>query len=159
MIEEFPKLGRNQGELESAVCAGQKEVVTVFMDMNPDLWQQVSIYRGETELLRWMLNQGMNPNMMDWKGETPIHRAARHDEPGSLHVLLECGGRTDMIEGFDESTPLGLAAREGHDTTARILLNEGADPNLAGADWAHPLAWAQRREHWDRENLLQENEV
>jgi len=159
MIEEFPKLGSNQGELESAACAGQKEVVTVFMDMNPDLWQQVSIHRGEPELLRWMLNQGMNPNMMDWKGETPIHRAARRDEPGSLHVLLECGGRTDMIEGFDESTPLGLAAREGHDTTARILLDEGADPNLAGADWARPLAWAQRRAHWEIVNLLKENGV
>ena len=59
-----------------------------------------------------------------------------------------------MIEGFDESTPLGLAAREGHDTTARILLDEGADPNLAGADWARPLAWAEKKGHDDIAALL-----
>ena len=129
-------------------------MVQVFMDMNPDLWQQVSIHRGDPALLRWMIEQGMDPNQATWKGETPVHRAARSHEPDSLRILLDAGGRTDAIEGFDESTPLGLAARDGCIETVRILLDAGADPNLAGADWARPLAWAQRRGHDDLAILL-----
>ncbi len=159
MIEDHPSLTRDGGFLEETALAGQKEVVQTFMDMNPDLWQEVSIHRGEPDLLRWMIEQGMNPNRSDWKGETPIHRAARSNEPDSLRVLLDCGGRTDTMEGFNESTPLGLAARDGCIETARILLDAGADPNLAGADWARPLAWAQRRGHDNQIDLLKEHGV
>jgi ankyrin repeat protein len=154
MLGDHPSLGCDGGFLEEAAVAGQKGVVQVFMDMNPDLWQQVSIHRGDPALLRWMIEQGMDPNQATWKGETPVHRAARSHEPDSLRILLDAGGRTDAIEGFDESTPLGLAARDGCIETVRILLDAGADPNLAGADWARPLAWAQRRGHDDLAILL-----
>ena len=34
------------------------------------------------------------------------------------------------------------------------LLAQGADINKAGASWAPPLAWAQKKGHTDIENIL-----
>jgi ankyrin repeat protein len=45
------------------------------------------------------------------------------------------------------STPLGFAARWGRRDLVRLLLDHGADPNVAGADWATPLAWAEKKGH------------
>jgi ankyrin repeat protein len=37
-----------------------------------------------------------------------------------------------------------------------LLLEKGADPNGAGAPWATPLAWAERRRHTEIAALLRE---
>jgi hypothetical protein len=37
---------------------------------------------------------------------------------------------------------------------ARLYLERGADPSLAGADWATPLAWSEKKEHLDIGDLI-----
>jgi ankyrin repeat protein len=41
--------------------------------------------------------------------------------------------------------PRGGARRD----LVRLLLDHGADPNVAGAEWATPLAWAEKKGHRD----------
>ena len=62
-------------------------------------------------------------------------------------LLVRHGADIDAIDEEYRSTPLGLAARRGQLGMVKYLLAEGADPALAGAAWATPLAWAQRRGH------------
>jgi uncharacterized protein len=52
------------------------------------------------------------------------------------------------------STPLGLAARWGQQPVVELLLARGADPNKAGAPWATPLAWAEKKGHAGIAGLL-----
>jgi ankyrin repeat protein len=48
-------------------------------------------------------------------------------------LLLEHGAFIDPVEEEYQSTPLGMAARWGHADMVRLLLDYGADRQLAGA--------------------------
>ena len=57
-------------------------------------------------------------------------------------LLLEFGADINAVDEEYRSTPLGLAARGGGMGIVRLLLDNGADPDAAGAT---PLAWARKR--------------
>ena len=60
-------------------------------------------------------------------------------------ILLDHGADLNVIDELLQSTPLGWAVRWGKHELARLYLERGADPMLAGAEWATPLAWAQKK--------------
>jgi ankyrin repeat protein len=63
--------------------------------------------------------------------------------------LLDHGADIDALDKEYQSTPLGLAARWGQREMVNQLIARGADPNLAGAEWASPLSWSQKKKHLD----------
>jgi len=61
--------------------------------------------------------------------------------------LVDHGADIDAIDDEYRSTPLGIAARWGRRELVSFLLDAGADPALAGATRATPIAWAERKGH------------
>ena len=59
------------------------------------------------------------------------------------------------------NTALTWAAREGHDSDAKVLLEQaGLHPDIADNDGITPLSWASRRGHWEIvKMLLEKNNV
>ena len=103
-------------------------------------------------MTRQLLENGLDANLPDWQRRTPLHAFAGVADPGDSHfevmdLFIEFGADPNAIDEEERSTPLGLAARAGEKRTVEYLLEHGADPNLAGAAWATPLAWAQKRGH------------
>ncbi|MDE0040945.1 MAG: ankyrin repeat domain-containing protein, partial [Candidatus Poribacteria bacterium] len=101
-------------------------------------------------MTRQLLGHGLDPNLPDWQRRTPLHDLSagiRHveDAPELMQLFIDHGADIDAIDEEDRSTPLGIAAREGQAEFVDLLLANGADPNAAGANWAKPLAWAERR--------------
>ena len=47
-----------------------------------------------------------------------------------------------------------MASRWGQVEMVEYLLNQGADPNKAGASWATPLSWAKRKGHIEVEQIF-----
>ena len=48
-----------------------------------------------------------------------------------LRILVQCGADVNECVGqHNDSTPLNVAVRQGHEETVRVLLQLGADPNL-----------------------------
>lgn len=97
-----------------------------------------------------LLDHGLDPNLPDWQRRTPLHDLSagiRHVEDATElgQLFIDHGADINAIDEENRSTPLGIAAREGHAEFADLLLANGADPNAAGASWAKPLAWAERR--------------
>ncbi|HEU5186306.1 MAG TPA: ankyrin repeat domain-containing protein [Gemmatimonadaceae bacterium] len=97
----------------------------------------------------FLLEHGMDPNHMNWHRLTLLHHMAAEGELRKTRLLVEHGAAIDAIDEEYRSTPLGLAARRGQRELISYLLERGADPNLAGAPWATPLAWAIKRGHDD----------
>ena len=94
-----------------------------------------------------LLERGMDANHMNWHRFTLLHHMAAEDELGKARLLLDHGADIDAIDEEYCSTPLGVAARFGRQDAVKLLLERGADPVAAGADWATPLAWARRKGH------------
>jgi ankyrin repeat protein len=83
--------------------------------------------------------------------QTMLHEVIARDHGVGVSLatmLLDAGARTDILDEFIKSTPLGWACRWGRVALVELLLARGADPIEAGAEpWATPLAWAERRRH------------
>lgn len=112
------------------------------------------------QMTRQLLEHGLNPDLPDWQRRTPLHDICannRHVESAVqiAQLFLDYGADLEAVDEADRSTPLGLAAREGHIALVEALLERGANPHGAGASWATPLAWAERRGHRAIVTLLQ----
>ncbi len=69
-------------------------------------------------------------------------------------IFLDFGAALNAIDYWHRATPLGVAAQAGRPEMVAFLLDRGADPNLPGAPWATPLAWAITKEHHDVADLF-----
>ena len=107
------------------------------------------------ELARLLLEHGMDANLPNWQGVTPLHHMASHGEIDAARLFLEFGADPHAIDEEYRTTPLGWAARSGRTDFARFALAEGFDAALPNdPEWAKPVAWARRRGHEEVARLL-----
>jgi uncharacterized protein len=102
----------------------------------------------------YMMEKGMNPNTMSYQRVTILHDMAQKGSLDKAELLIAHGADLNPIDEAYRSTPLGLAARWGNTEMAKFLLECGADPNKAGADWSTPLAWASSRGYDEIQRIL-----
>ena len=113
-------------------------------------------------MTRRLLEHGLDPDLPDWQRRTPMHDFASVSKPEDIQfelmdMFLEYGADIDAVDEEDRSTPLGLAARTGDKRMVRYLLDRGADAGKAGAVWATPLAWAEKRGHEEIGEILRKH--
>ena len=83
-------------------------------------------------------------------GFTALHHAAREGSVESARALIEGGAKLDVPSGGDKSTPLMIATINGQFDAAMVLIEKGANPNLASEAGTTPLygtlerRWANR---------------
>ena len=72
-------------------------------------------------------------------GMTPLLYAAREGNIAAATALLDGGAKIDQVSGSEHSTPLVLAIANGHYDFAKLLIDRGADVNLANDMGVAPL--------------------
>ena len=91
-------------------------------------------------------------------GMSPLLYAARQGNLEAASALLEGGANVNEPSGSEHTTALVLAIANGHYDLARLLLEHGADANLANEQGLTPLyaavdvRWAQHE--WSAEPLV-----
>ena len=121
----------------------------------PDILKWTQFYYFEhNEGAAYIMEKGMNPNTMSWHHVTILHDMAQKGSIAKAELLLKYGAEINPIDEEYQSTPLGMASKWGHLEMVNYLLEQGADPNKAGASWATPLAWAKKKEHAEIEETL-----
>jgi ankyrin repeat protein len=117
----------------------------------------------DPEILRLLLESGMDPNLPDWQRATLLHALAGRDQRGRPRphriecaaVLLDAGASISVRDEEYRSTPLAWAARNDLPDVVAFLLDRGAPTNLSDDEpWATPLAWAVKRGRHHIEELL-----
>jgi hypothetical protein len=106
------------------------------------------------DIAEFLIEKGMNPNHMSWQRVRLLHDMAQRGNIPKARLLLDHGAEIDSVDEEYLSTPLGLAVRWGQRKMVAFLLEQGADPNKAGAAWATPLAWASKKSFTDIANDL-----
>ena len=157
MLEERPDLALNpfafwsEGVLMMPAKRGARKMIDLLMRYGagvPDVSKWGAwYYLWHYEVAAFLLDEGMDPNHMNCHHTSVLHDMAYKGDLKKAALLLDHGADVNAIDEEFRSTPLGLAARWGHQDMVRLLLDRGADPDAAGAAWATPLEWARTKNH------------
>jgi ankyrin repeat protein len=148
----------SEGILMMPVKENHRNMIELLMSYGakvPDILKWAQFYYFERyDAAEFIMEKGMNPNVMSWQHVTILHDMAQKGFIDKAELLIRYGAGLNLIDEAYQSTPLGLAARWGRGEMVKYLLKQGADPNKAGASWATPLAWAKKRGHIEIEETL-----
>lgn len=169
MLQDRPELALDEtafwgeGILAMPAKDGDHHMLEILMDHGarcPDVSKWGARYYFKNYLTaRFLLERGMNPNHMNWRGFTLLHDMAHTGDLPKARLLIEHRADINRVDDEYRSTPLGYAARWGQVEIVKLLLDCGADPDKSGAPWATPLAWARKKSHDEVENLLKSPEL
>ncbi len=96
-------------------------------------------------------------------GMTALHLAARQGNVEAVKTLLEAGADVNALSAGDKTSPLLIATINGRFDLGKLLLDHGADPNLASEAGAAPLyaavnvTWAPKALYPQPRAFLQQN--
>jgi ankyrin repeat protein len=143
--------GWGDGVMAGPANAGRDDVIRMLLRLGATVpkvskWAPYYYFKHE-KTAKLLLDNGMDPNHMNWHRFTLLHHMAADGELAKAKLLLDHGADIDAIDDEYRSTPLGIAARWGRKELAELLLERGADPTGAGAAWAIPSVWAERKGH------------
>ena len=152
--------GWGDGILAGPARDGRNDIIAMLLRLGATIppvskWAPYYYFKHEATAA-FLLENGMDPDHMNWHRFTLLHHMAAEGELAKAKLLLAHGADIDAVDEEYRSTPLGVAARRGQDKLVKLLLDSGADPMAAGASWAVPLGWAERKGHVHVAEMLRE---
>jgi hypothetical protein len=159
MLDDRPELARNElsswaeGVLMMPAKKRNRRMLELLMRFGAQVptlskWGRFYYFRHD-DIAAFLLDHGMDPRHMTWHGVTLLHDMAQSGDIRKARLLLDHGVDINAVDDEYRSTPLGMASRWGQKKMVRLLLERGADPNVAGAPWSTPLTWASKKGHHD----------
>ncbi|KAK3543653.1 hypothetical protein QTP70_025980, partial [Hemibagrus guttatus] len=111
--------------------------------------------KGSVEVVRALLDRGLDENHKDDLGWTPLHAAACEGHKSICTVLTEQASMARVGElDVEGRTPLILAAQEGHCSTVRLLLDRKSSIDHRGYNGHSALSAAALQGHGEVVELL-----
>lgn len=108
------------------------------------------LHRAATPMVRWLLDRGASVTARDHQGETPLFSSI--STPAAVELLAT--RESVNLRDNHGQTALYVAAQRGHPGSVGILLDRGADPNIADAFRMTPLhAAVLRGAHFRQQKL------
>lgn len=109
---------------------------------------------GRTELVRELIEQGVDVNQRNAQGHTALHLAVRRGDRDLVQLLLDNGADLDVHEQGSGLAPLHSAARLGNPELCELLIRYGADPDALSATHDTALHLAAALGHADAVGIL-----
>ena len=114
---------------------------------------------GNNLLLQGLLAEGVDTNVYNNKGQSPLILAIEHGRDTTARVLIEKVNADVLNSCRSKRTPLMLAAERINEDIFRLLLDKGADVNRANYLGHTPLMIATQRANEHAVRLLLEREA
>ena len=170
-VDPDTTLAEGETALMTAARTGAQDVVELLLDYGADV-NAAEAWRGQTALM-WaaaeghahlvptMLSHGADVSARSAQGWTPLLFAVREGEIGVVQTLLEAGvgageslpvtqgRRRGGTSAEREATGLDaflLAAANAHYELGALLVDRGADVNVASRGWTalHQVSWVRK---------------
>lgn len=139
---------------------GNLEMVKLFLSNAADLefsspvsLISIASYHGRTEIVRLLLDKGIDVNCKDSHGQTALISAAQGAATEVAKLLVERGADVNA-ESIHGATALIYACDKNDISVARFLLESGANPNVKAAYGDSPMIHAVRRNNTELVRLL-----
>lgn len=113
--------------------------------MTKNFWNCIFI-KGSVDVVRLLLDRGLDEAHRDNAGWTPLHYAAFEGHSSVVDLLLEVGARMEATDN-DGRAPMLLATQEGHLSVVERLIELGADVDQKSLDGKTPLRVAALEGH------------
>lgn len=160
LIEESTRINEVQSTaLHAAVCKRQKEIVQLLLENGTYVDAKDSVHshrhssnplhiaamNGFEEIVNMLLDHGADLEAKDYDGRTPLGCAIAAARETTVEALLKRGASVSSLDRHREPM-IHYAATAGSTTMCRMLLDHGADLNLAcgGGTVMHHAARAGR---------------
>lgn len=127
--------------LDTLLDNGSTRIDTPAVNGNTAL--MMAAFKHNMPAVQALLAKGAAVNRDGW---TPLHYAAAGGDNDIARLLLRHGAKVDALSprASGAYTPLMMAAREGHDSTALLLIDSGANPGLTNSEGLTPAQLAER---------------
>lgn len=129
-------------EISSAIDSGYVSVVSDILKDNPEVLNlrdndfftplNRACLKGQTEIVRLLLDKGADLSIGDNENSLPIHCAAISGDTSVVGLLLGRGADINAID-YNGMTPLMFAVSYGKGDVANYLLDSGADVNVVSS--------------------------
>ncbi|KAJ7947658.1 E3 ubiquitin-protein ligase XB3-like [Quillaja saponaria] len=137
--------GRHELGLFTAVQYGDLETLQFLLQRDPTLLHQTTAYdhnsalhiaaaNGKIEILSTLLDQSVNPDVLNRQKQTPLMLAAMHGKISCVEKLLEAGANILMFDTLHGRTCLHYAAYYGHSDCLKEILSAAESSHVA-ASW------------------------
>jgi ankyrin repeat protein len=97
-----------------------------------------SLDQAVQETADWLIAAGVDPNMIDINGNSPLHIASSGGMRSLVVALLSAGADPNAVNR-EHRNPLHLAASHGHAEVVKFLKEAGGDMNFKDAHDVTPL--------------------
>lgn len=166
-LPHSPAMGKAGNAMARAIKAGRAEEVETWLQKGfpanqplllGDGWHvpipplALAVMEGKAAVVDVLLRNGADANAEIPDVGTPLILAAEEGDVDIMHRLLDAGAKANTVVGSLAGTPLVSAiAADVKDAmpAVRLLLDYGADVNLAGEDGMTPLMMAAAMERPD----------
>jgi uncharacterized protein len=112
-----------------------------------------AVRQGQHQVVRALVQQGVDVHAAEPDGATALHWAARIDDLESAQVVMRAGARVDALTRYGIA-PIHFAARNGNAALIAALLDAGVDPDAATPGGETVLMTAARTGALDAVALL-----
>lgn len=132
-LTDFMQTEKERFSQDEKVSRAKQQLLERGISCFPESFLSV-VVSGDTEAARLFLDAGYSPSLRDTRGVPALSLAVRSQYPDMVHLLLDNGAQVNDVSADRGYSPLMDAAQKGDEFMCRLLLEHGADVNLASKD-------------------------